>query len=105
VNSKRINKSNIGDLKTQDASGNDIIVKEDKDRAEVFGKYFSSVFTQETQLGSNNLQDRVVNYINEKPVFTLQNILDKLRNLNITKSPGPDLLHPRVLYEIRRELV
>ena len=62
MNSKRKNKSNIGDLKTQDTSGNDILVTEDKHRAEVFGKYFSSVFTQETQLGSDNLQDRVVNY-------------------------------------------
>ena len=34
----------------------------------------------------------------------MQNILDKLSNLNITKSPGPDLLHPGVLHEIRREL-
>jgi len=104
VNSKRKNKSNIGDLKTQDTSGNDIIVTEDKDRAEVLGKFFSSVFTQEAQLGMDNLQDRVVNYLNEQPVFTSQSILDKLSNLNITKSPGPDLLHPRVLYEIRREI-
>ena len=104
VNNKRKNKSNIGDLKTQDTSGNDIIVTEDKDRAEVLGKFFSSVFTQEAQLGMDNLQDRVVNYLNEQPVFTSQSILDKLSNLNITKSPGPDLLHPRVLYEIRREI-
>ena len=28
-------------------------------------------------------------------------VYNKLCNLNISKSPGPDMLHPRVLYESR----
>ena len=31
-------------------------------------------------------------------------ILEKLNSLDLSKSPGPDLLHPRVLYEVRHEL-
>ena len=31
-------------------------------------------------------------------------ILEKLSNINISKSSGPDNLHPRVLYETRNEL-
>ena len=34
-----------------------------------------------------------------------QTILDKLNKINITKSPGPDGLHPRILYELRYELL
>ena len=32
-------------------------------------------------------------------------ILEKLNSLDPSKSPGPDLLHPRVLYEVRHEIV
>jgi len=30
--------------------------------------------------------------------ITQESIYNKLRDLNISKSPGPDMLHPRVLY-------
>ena len=32
-------------------------------------------------------------------------ILEKRNSLDLSKSPGPDLLHPRVLYEVRHEIV
>jgi len=31
-------------------------------------------------------------------------IRKKLSNLNLNKSPGPDSIHPRVLYEVRFEI-
>jgi len=31
--------------------------------------------------------------------------LDKLKNLNTSKSPVPDLIHPKNLWEIRDEIV
>jgi len=31
-------------------------------------------------------------------------ILEKLNSLDLSKSPGPDLLHPRVLHEVRSML-
>ena len=37
--------------------------------------------------------------------FDTDNILDKLTHLNIYKSPGPGGFHPRVLFEIRHEIV
>jgi len=40
------------------------------------------------------------------PIFSEQvNIFDKLKNLKVTKSLGPDSIHPRILYELRHELV
>jgi len=34
-------------------------------------------------------------------VITKDSIYSKMCDLNINKSPGPDMLHPRVLYELR----
>jgi len=31
--------------------------------------------------------------------------LDKLNQLNCTKSPGPNAIHPRILYELREYIV
>jgi len=36
--------------------------------------------------------------------FNVDIMFDKLSHLNISKSPGPDGFHPRVLYEFRYEL-
>ena len=35
----------------------------------------------------------------------LLKFLEKLNKLNISKSPGPDGIHPRVLFELRYELL
>ena len=38
-------------------------------------------------------------------VFSEHIILEKLNKLNISKSPAPDGIHPRVLFELRYELL
>ena len=38
-------------------------------------------------------------------VFNVSDVLSKLSGLKLNKSPGPDMLHPRVLHEIRDEIV
>ena len=56
--------------------------------------------------------------VDEGPIVSLQTatvcddinlteklISEKLNSLDLSKSPGPDLLHPRVLYEVRHEIV
>jgi hypothetical protein len=40
----------------------------------------------------------------DKVTFDLDSIIKKLENINVYKSPGPDLLHPRVLKEVRLEI-
>ena len=34
-------------------------------------------------------------------VITKDSIYNKICDLNVNKSPAPDMLHPRVLYELR----
>ena len=34
-----------------------------------------------------------------------ENVLKKLNSIKTDKSPGPDQLHPRVLFEVRNEIV
>jgi len=38
------------------------------------------------------------------PIINEEDILNKLKS-NISKSPGPDGLHPRILYAVRNEIV
>jgi len=49
---------------------------------------------------SNNIHTKM-----SEVVITKDNIYRKLCNLNISKSPGPDMLHPRVLCECRDAIV
>ena len=75
-------------------------------KAEVLGSYFSGVFTKE-----NNIPYDTTNIINADDTLSHLNcqfgeeiIMDKITQLNVCKSPGPDSFHPRVLYELRHEL-
>ena len=52
-----------------------------------------------------NLQPRTCHSSFRDPVFNEQIILEKLNNLKVAKSPGPDNLHPRILYELRHQLI
>jgi len=40
-----------------------------------------------------------------RKLFTDNDILERLQRLQITKSPGVDKLHPRILFELRHEIV
>jgi len=39
-----------------------------------------------------------------KLIITEDEVLKRLNKLNVNKSEGPDLIHPRVIYEIRHEI-
>ena len=105
INSKRKSKIGIGDLNSADEHGNPVVVSNNMEKAEVLGNFFSSVFTVENELGSFGTPHRPYHSPIEQLSFNEQVILDKLHNLKITKSPGPDGIHPRILYELRYELL
>ena len=83
-----------------DISGNSATVSSNKDKAEELGKFFSSVFTVEQELSSSSLPVEPCHSLVRELVFNEQIILEKLNKLNISKSPGPDGIHPRVLFEL-----
>jgi len=43
----------------------------------------------------------VLNFLN---IISPVKVKEQLKNLNVNKSSGPDLVHPRILYELREEL-
>ena len=106
VKSKTKTKAGIPDL---DIPGTEGPNKEpdsttsDAEKAEVFLNYFGSVFTIEDKTNIPNMRpftDKILADL----VITKEMVNKKLSKLNITKSPGPDGIHPRVLFELREEL-
>ena len=47
----------------------------------------------------SRIQDRSTHIMKHELEITAEDIVDKLAKLKLNKSPGLDLLHPRVLYE------
>jgi len=81
-----------------------LVANNNEDMANAFGDYFAGVYTHESDNVFNELPFRCLADPCEDVVFTEEAILDKLTNIKINKSPGPDLLHPRVLHEARYQL-
>jgi hypothetical protein len=105
VNKKTKTKSSIADLKWVDSDGQNKIATTDQEKADALEKFFSSVFTEE---GPEDFEEPKAN----KPIhccmkeleITEKDIIDKLSQINVTKSPGMDKIHPRIIFEVRREI-
>ena len=82
-----------------------MVANDNEDKANALGDYFAGVYTHESDNVFNELPSRHPAVSCEDVVFTEKVILDKLTNIKINKSPGPDLLHPRVLHEARYQVV
>ena len=70
-------------------------------------KKFSSVYTVESDNDFDTLPSRMDVQV-DRTTFTVteeDDISKKLIQLKIDKSPGPDLIHPRVLYETRDVII
>ena len=97
-------KSKIPDLYTSDDESPNDMTENDQEKAEKLGSFFSSVFTNEVE----GIWD-----IANKPEisFKLNLSIDedtvgkKLAKIKVTKSPGSDQMHPRILYETRSALI
>jgi len=105
VRSKQRTKVTVGPLKNQ--SGD--IIADNKIAADVMNKYFASVFTVEDL---NNIPETVKIFTSalesdQLKTFeiTEEDVRKKLDSLKASKSPGPDDIHAKLLYELRNELV
>ncbi len=102
IKNKNKSQSSLGDLKHISSAGQELIATSPEDKADALCEYFSSVFINEPSVASvemlhaNTLPSKM-----EKVIIDETDILNRLSKLNINKSPGPDHLYPRVLFEIR----
>lgn len=100
INGNKQIRTGIGPL----VEGEGELITDDKDIADALNKYFSSVLTNEetgdmtdnnTQLNQVEIQDFSINSTE---------VLNKLNNMNINKSPGPDMFYPRILKIVKDEV-
>ena len=79
-------------------------VTEDQAKAEILNEYFSSVFTRENTEAVPNLETKTTKFPFNPPIFSEQAVLEQLKRLKPSKSPGPDELHPYLLRELSKSL-
>ena len=99
VSSKTKPKESVSNL----CKGDGLLTDNDSEKAELLNNFFSSVFTSEDSSDSQEfIKDINVQICN---LSVSPDQMEKaLNNLNISKSPGPDKLHPRILKELSGEL-
>ena len=91
------------DLNTEGNDGNVLTACTDSQKAKILGNFFASVFIREPDTVPPNLQYRSCQSLTD-PIFSDEIIFEKLNSLKTAKSPGPDNIYPRTLYELRHEL-
>lgn len=99
VKSKSVTYSTIGNIKHIDSSGNTVSINDDAEKAEVFAEYFSKVFTYEPPDAFEKLNNFLLANAMEEIDVTEEIVYKKLFKLKVDKSPGPDMIHPRILKE------
>ncbi len=96
VNSKLKCKENVADLHTDKGTASS-----DQDKANTLSSFFKQVFTQEDVSSIPDLVARVAMAPLDDVTFTEKDVSDLLNEINVDNSQGPDLLHPRLLFEAR----
>ena len=99
INSKTKSKETIPDLLKPDGS----LSKSTLEKCNMFNNFFGSVFTKE---GDGELPEftKDVENLLENITISEDQMYQALSSLKISKSPGPDEIHPRILKELAKEL-
>jgi hypothetical protein len=98
--SKMKTQDTIPDLK--DSGGT--LYTSDLGKADVLNKFFSSVFTREDLSSIPECTERNLNSTLSTIDIKTECVLKLLKSLDVSKSPGPDNVHPRILRELADEL-
>ena len=99
VNSKIKSKEGVSNLKKNDGN----LTENDQEKTEVLNNFFQSVYTQEDKTNIPKFENKTDKILSSIEV-TQQDIQNALQKLNINKSQGPDLIHPRLLKELAEQL-
>ncbi len=103
IKSKTSVKSCINSLYTDPCDKNSLTTDNCKEKAIILNKYFASVFTKEPDGEIPSISRRVAPP--QTPINICQDkIQNLLSNLKVSKSPGPDGIHPKFLSELNKEL-
>ena len=97
-------KSNVGISSLKDKEGN--LITNDKERAELLNKFFTSVFLKEDLTNLPKVEEG--EYSNgeniSETIISEEEVEKKLKALLPGKAQGPDQIPPRVLKELSKEL-
>ena len=103
ISSKTKQHNSIGDLIDVNDKGLEVKTCSDADKAKILNDHFSNVFNKNMTMDFLLMQDKCESDMKHIIIDT-EDIVKRLGNLNVIKSPGPDMLHLRVLKEIRNEI-
>jgi len=105
VNRHTKSETEIGNLKQHDTNGDEKVAESDCDKATILQNFVSLLYTVESD-DFDTLPSRMDVQV-DRTTFTVteDDISKKLIQLKIDKSPGPDLIHPRVLDETHVRLI
>ena len=100
INNKKNIRSGIGPLVNED--GDPIV--ESKDIATTLNNFFSSVFTQQNR---NPLPEAIIKSSHTLPDLRVTNtdVSIQLDKLKMNKSPGPDRFYPKIIKNVKKEIV
>jgi hypothetical protein len=63
------------------------------------------LYTIESDNSFTKLSDAMPRNSMPRVIFSESEVANKLHKLKVNKSPGPDKIHPRILYELKDEIV
>ena len=95
--------NSIGDLIHVNDQGLEEKTCSDADKAKILNDHFSNILIKNMTVVILQMKNKCENDMKHITIDT-EDIVERLGNLNVFKSPGPDMLHPRVLREVRNEI-
>ena len=104
VSSKTSSRNSVGNIKTVDANGDEVLLVDDTDKSIAFVDYFSKVYTVEPVGNFGQLTLLNPSIVMESLLISESDVCGKLLQLKVGKSPGPDFIHSRVLKETARQI-
>lgn len=100
ANSRLNTRSKMADLRKVDGD----LETDSVEKAKILNCFFSSVFTVEDTSDIPAFEVRYIGPLLEDIHFSNLTVFSKLASLKITSSPGPDLLHSRILHDAAESL-